>query len=343
MLFFRLQLGPKNDQATKLFQIGRLKSDIRCQRDYFIVAEPIETSAPRKRRKSLLFDDLRSDTFDVVELDKGHKKLGDGIGFDNSATIKLSKALPPTQRGKVHRELRAEMAKVLSDGRKSLEVSLRDLIKEYFAIFERPGTHDLLGSLCIPFVDKAMGILSGIQLEKELSSSLVDIFNPSVSFRRRRQLEDAVRKFFKDDAEGPSTCALAINTMGRDALIGALAKSMHLQFLNTKGQALNSIPFPVVPLATGVPNLWRVRTDDVEQTDFHECRLDQFEGESDDVRQNFFGTGKHTCLGKVHTLAIFQGISTYLAQCERVVLRTELETVNSYFLTVTKTFQVELG
>ena len=297
----------------------------------------------RHRRDFLEFEFLRSIDFDVVQFHKGHENLRDAVGFDNSATIELAKALPLGQRGDTHRALRAEMAKVLAEGRVHLKRALPELVETHFSILNEAGTHDLLVSLVEPFVNEAMAILSGIDLRNHLASCLADIFDSGASIQRRKILEETIKGITEFDTDGSQRVALAINVMGRDPLIGTLAKCLASHFDATRGEPLNSKPFPLVPTDTSVPYVWREDLGAESKPQFLECRIDQFEGQTEDQRLKFFGAGRHTCLGKNHSLMVFDCVAEFIARCDRSALSSEILLTDRHVLHLATKFQTEIG
>ena len=297
----------------------------------------------RSRSTTLPIDALRSAEYEVVQFFVGHETLRDFLTFDNSATIELSKTLPLGLRGDAHRVMRATLAKALGNGRRRLALELPALIKKHFSILNRTGSHDLLNDACKPFVDACMCVLSGIELEANQCERLSDIFDPGASVSRRRKLEEMARNLMERDNSDSMKISLAIMAMGRDPLLGTMVHSMHHHFSSFLGKQLGAVRFDVVPADTAVPYIWREKTSGEGAHSLFECRLDQFVGQNADQRMNFFGVGRHTCLGKTHTLMIFDELSEFLAGCDLVMQRSHVVSTNHHVMKIPTQFIVELG
>lgn len=298
----------------------------------------------RNQKEQLPYEDLRSDLFDIVQFFEGHEASKRFVNFDNSATIELAKSLPLGLRGDAHREMRAVLAKALVEGKRRLLPKLPDLIEKHFSKLKQVGVHDLLGLTCKPFVRDCMTLLAGVDLTGDQSEHLSDIFDPGASTKRRRKLDETARALLENDTNGQLKVSLAISAMGRDPLLGTLVGSLHHHFISVVGQPMNALRFDPVPTNTAVPYVWRERSAGSKDTkQILECRLDQFVGQEANERMKFFGAGRHTCLGKPHTLIIFEMLSDYLEGCDTIVQRSDVNLVNHHVMRLPAQFLVDLG
>lgn len=301
----------------------------------------------RNRAERIEVSDLRSDAYEVVEFYKNHQMVDDALAIDLSSTIALAKALPVGLRGSEHRKMRADLAKILARGKQRLTLELPGVIHRHFAVLDEPGTHDFLDQVCRPFADDCIGILSGLPLDPEITKNLSDVFDPGAGIARRRRLESDIRTFLESvrghcpvDVDDDGVTSLAVAVMGRDPLLGSLAFSLHRHFSACVGTAISSQVFPAVPSDTGVPYVWRVSKSPDQGT--YECRFDHLSKEGPKDRLKFFGLGRHTCLGKNHTLQIFEALSNHLSKCQRRIVSSTISTDARHVLRIPKEFVVEV-
>lgn len=303
----------------------------------------------RQRAKKIPVTSLRSNSYDVVEFYKNHEKIQQSLPIDLSKTIELARSLPLGLRGDVHRSKRLAMAQVLKDGRVRLLRRLPGLIEKHFQILKSPGQHDLLNGSCIPFVDDCMCVLSGLEMAPQKLGQFSDIFDPGISLQKRKALERAIATVLEDslarevdETHCDGTIALAVAVMGRDALLGSLVFSLNNHFAQLINQPIASSRFPTVPLETGVPYVWRESVEPGSFGELFECRLDEPDDDSDKHRMTFFGLGRHTCLGKQHSLTVFEELSNYLSSIKRTIASVSVSEIDYHVLRIPERFEVTL-
>ena len=303
----------------------------------------------RRRPVSISVDDLRSSDFDVVEFYKNHEAVSSALGIDLDATIELARALPLGLRHEEHRDMRRHLARVLALGQRRLLPALPDLVRDHFAVLDKPGRHDLLTGACKPFVNKCIALLSGTALDPVQFDALSDIFDPGIGFRKRKQLEVRTKRLLEDarrqsssDDPADAAYALAVAVMGRDALLGSLVFSLSAYLKTIRGTQINSGQFSAVPSDTGVPYVWRVGVGAKTEGETFECHLGQLVGADDSARMKLFGMGAHTCLGKTHSLKIFEAMSDFLAQRTLTVKDVASSAIDKHVLKIPASFEIEL-
>jgi hypothetical protein len=309
-----------------------------------IMAET-RTSAMRRREKRIAIDQLRSPSFDVVELYKNHQAVSKALSLDFDAIICLAKALPLGLRGREHREMRKELATVLAEGKRQLQPRLPELVKKHFKLLTKAGHHDLLADVCRPFVNECMELLSGLALKPEQFDNLSDIFDPGAGVAKRRRLEVTTQNLLKSASETAGDRGLygiAVAVMGRDALLASLVFSLHRHFSQLQGREIGSSCFSRVPQDTAIPYVWRVGVDKGNDGDVFECCLNELIGSDDDERMKLFGAGQHTCLGKSHTLQIFETLSEFLSDQKGIVASVKTASIDMHVLKIPEYFEIEL-
>lgn len=307
------------------------------------------TDSVRHRLDHIPIECLRSGKYDVVEFHKNHQIVQTAVGIELAATITLAKALPLGLRGDEHSALRAALARKLAAGKGRFLEALPALIEEHFSRLNRVGRHDLLRSVCKPFVNDCMELLSGANLDSELYDGLSDIFDPGIGVSKRRKLETLTKQLFEmtrqldgNTDEQANLISIAVSVMGRDALLGTLAFSLYKFLTGVQGQSIGSQRFPPVPIDTGVPYVWRVSLEPDTEDQTFECRLDELLEQDESERLKLFGVGQHTCLGKAHSLKIFQVLSDYLSECELLVASVDVVERSRHVLKLPEELFVEL-
>jgi hypothetical protein len=92
-----------------------------------------------------------------------------------------------------------------------------------------------------------------------------------------------------------------------------------------------------------VPYVWRISLAPETEGEAFECRLDELVGQGDEQRLKLFGIGQHTCLGKTHSLKIFQQISDFLSERQRPVVSIDVVEKGRHVLRLPEELHVELG
>lgn len=307
-----------------------------------------KTASLRRRPDRLAFEDLRSSDYDVIEFFRSHQALGRACPFDNQATVTLAETLPLGRRGVGHKQLRLEMAKALAKGRMRLEAALPRLVQTHFSPLQTAGVYDGLGDICVPFVNACMDHLTGLDLDVDHYDQLSDIFDPAASIPRRKRLELTARNLLGhlqhggDAGADENAIRVAVAVMGRDPLLSAVVLSLHRHMQAVKGRAINAQPFDPVPTDTAVNYVWREKVTGENAGLVYECDLGQFTGQDPKTRMNYFGLGPHTCLGKAHSLLIFQALSTHLTSFQRVVDWSFVSTRAHHVMKIPSRFEFEI-
>lgn len=306
----------------------------------------------RNRTNTVPIQALSSSDYDVVEIYKQIHLLQQHLSINLKWSEQLSKALPIGLRGHAHSNSRKSLAVILAQGRPKLKRALPDLTAKYFGALHSAGPHDFLNDIARPFVDDCMMHLSGLTVPKGAFDNLAYIFDPGSSISKRKQVEHSaeilihhmMEQFPQSDANHIND-QIAVATMGKDALLGSLCYSIVALFGGPKGGKVNARVLGKTPLDTGVPYVWRepVNGQGGGYANSVECRLDGYVNASEKERMNFFGGGKHTCLGKVHSFDIFDAVSTYLAGISTTVLAVTITEKRGHVLRVPQELNIEIG
>lgn len=255
--------------------------------------------------------------FDVVPYSQRYLALAGRLGLDFSNILFLLDHLPLALTGPSHEAQRADVARLLGERRAAVSAALPDLLALHFAPLSRPGRVEVMGQCVLPFVDALLNVLTGIALEPATAKLVSRVFSQAMGVALRRELEDQaalLRKLIETRFPGESALRqgsrLALLVLGRDALSGTLACSLHHHLKRLDGAPLTSAGLDEVPTHTGVPYIDRVARDGISAD--VRCRLQTLEGAGPEERMRFFGAGAHVCLGRAITLDMFRAVSGHL-------------------------------
>ena len=267
---------------------------------------------------------FRSDQFNVIPFAEQYRYIQDRTGLDFEATIAALDHVPLANEGVRHKQIRAEIASVVgaeaAENARSMEAFVAAQVRHLF----RSGAEiDLVDDIATP----VFGELFQRWLRVD-HSHLVDdpnfsqIFDMKMSLNRRRRINrnlDQLTCAFADRRDQIPTSpeiATAMNILGNDALKGTMSLSLWETLVRNRGLRLDEIDYPRNLPSTGVPYIERVAVEDVEidgmtvrkgqrvrlmldATSYH------VSGEESDL---LFGKGRHVCLGKPMTLAIWRSL-----------------------------------
>jgi hypothetical protein len=266
--------------------------------------------------------------YDVVPYHDRVGALADRLQVDFGDILYLLDHLPLALRGMAHTDQRADVARLLADRRAPVSALLPDMVARHFRVLSQPGQHDLLAACMTPLVEALIATIVEADLSGTTANLVSRVFSQSMGPAQRRQmnaelagLRRQIALAHPDETGLRHGSRLALVVLGRDALIGTLARSLHAHLLTLAGRPLRSIVMPAVPTHTGVPYIDREsRTD---PTQVMRCRLQALEATEPNERLRFFGAGPHVCLGRVLTLDLFQQVSAHLADVESRITVTE--------------------
>jgi hypothetical protein len=262
---------------------------------------------------------LTSPLLDVTPFADRVAALSARTGLDFSATVFALRALPlATPRGP-HAPMRRAMASALAPRLPVLRDRLPDLVAARFAVLSRPGEVEMMDAVVVPVVGDALAILSGVEIAPGDCTLVSRIFSEILGPSRRLRLEAEVRALrarieaaFPEADEAEVGQRLALVILGRDALIGTLARSLEALFQPAAPFA--ALHWPEAPPRTGVPFIDRVAVADglvsgqpVSEGQSIRASLRLHETEVGEVL-GFFGAGAHLCLGRTPALDLWREV-----------------------------------
>jgi hypothetical protein len=268
--------------------------------------------------------------FHVVNYPHTAQTIIDRIGMDLSVTRSVFDEILLANEGETHATLRRKMAHVIAVyedlGVNSFELKLEELAPK---IFSPNRTFDLVDEFFAPLFDSLVTKLVGTAISRVFApESISQIFDRTLSLNRRRSIERQLRalvEYLEDkhnDLHVAPRVAVALMVFGKDALIGSLSCSLHAMLHVNSGVEFCKIEWPQLIPFTGVPYIERIAMDSLT---FGACHIRK----GDRVRLYFdacsrlvgspeeilyFGTGRHTCLGRKMSQRVWKAFVNNLRQ-----------------------------
>jgi cytochrome P450 len=272
---------------------------------------------------------FRSDRFDVIAFAEQYRYIQQQTGLDFDATIAAFDHVPLANEGPAHKRSRSEIAAVVAD--KSGEPTR--IIETYVGglvsgLFSAGREVDLAADLARPIFLELFSLWLGVDHRNLVDDpNFSQVFDMKLSLNRRRKLNRNVDQltcaFARQREALPTTpeFATAMNILGNDALRGTVALSLWQVLAKNSGVRLDRVAFPQDLPSTGVPYIERVAREDVEIAGMKVEKgqrvrlvLDATASDVSGVESDLlFGRGRHVCLGKPITLAIWRTIVRTLA------------------------------
>ena len=268
--------------------------------------------------------------FHVVNYSHAAQTIIDRLAIDLSATRNVFDAIPLANEGNHHAILRRKMATVIADYEDvavaSFKLKLDELAQK---IFFPNNTLDLVGDFFVPLFDSLVTKLIGTVISRELApESISQIFDRMLSLNRRVSIDKQLRSLVDNlenkhnDLHVEPLVAVALMVLGKDALIGSLSCSLHGVLNVNSGIEFCNIEWPQLIPFTGVPYIERIAMDSLtigaqQITRGDRLRLyfdacSKLVGSPEEIL--YFGTGRHTCLGRKMSQRVWKALVDNLRQ-----------------------------
>lgn len=286
----------------------------------------------------LIAEIFSSASFRVLDAAGDYRYIGDRTGLDFSPIITALDHVPLVKEGDLHRQLRADMARLLGARSRQAEARLRADAAEFLPPLLAEGrTVDLVSEIVIPAYRSLFSALLGFDptgITAHPTEDLSQVFDRLLSLNRRKRLCESMRAAFSkvsdqaESLEATAGLAVALTMLGQDALVGSLATSLWYELSINAGKRLNQIDFGAMG-STGVPHIERIAIEDTavgplrfEKGQMVRLYLDATTRETcgEDAGLTF-GKGRHLCLGKPLALAAWRVLTETLKGSD---LRTRL-------------------
>jgi len=285
---------------------------------------------------------LKSPDFSVVNYVDIYRSFEERVGMECSTLIRALCHIPLANEGKVHAELRKDLARLVRAELNTAKQHLAIFIPATLANVCRDGSRaDLVQDIVRPVADAFFACLLGVNLpiggERDISVS--QIFDRSLSLNRRKAISeqaDAIRHAFSaasDQLKTSPDYALALTIIGHDSIVASLGRSLLRVLEDGAGRRLCDVAYPASLPETGVPYTERVAHKDCGVSGINLRAGDRIrlyfdaatpsDGQAAEARP-FFGRGRHSCIGEGISIWLWQ---TLTAELSRLSLRFSVETV----------------
>jgi cytochrome P450 len=271
---------------------------------------------------------FRSDKFSVVSFADQYRYIMERAEIDFGATITAFDHIPLANEGDRHRQLRAEMASVVGARGRATTHAMEDFVASLAKrLFVAGNEIDIPEDIARPIFLQLFALWLGVdhsELVEEPNFS--QVFDMKMSLNRRKKINRNVGQLTcafaerRDRIPTSPEIATAMNILGNDALRGSMALSLWEVLARNAGARLEEIDYPQNLPSTGVPYIERVAIEDVEIGGMSVAKgqrvrlyLDaasaHVSGKEADV---LFGKGRHVCVGKPMSLAIWRSLTRTL-------------------------------
>lgn len=270
---------------------------------------------------------LRSPDLDVVPYAERVAALAAHLGLAFPATLRALESIPLCLSRSDHPAARRTMAEMIAARTDVLKQRIPGMVANRMAPLSRPGAVDMMASVVTPLVDDMISGLLDLPLQVGPDTLISRVFSQSLGVAKRRRLEAELAQliaeletaFPQDDARTIGL-KLSLAILGRDALTGTLACSLHAVLAAAPGQPLSAMDWPDLPPRTGVPYIDRmarrgamIGSHPIPPGDTIRAWLARYETAEDPrARLSFFGAGAHLCLGRALSLDLWRSLATAL-------------------------------
>jgi cytochrome P450 len=275
---------------------------------------------------------LKSPDFSVVNYAEVYRSLEQTVGMNCSALIRALSHIPLANEGKVHIDLRRDLARLLHTELGHAKQHLATLIPATLAnVCQSESRVDLVQEIVRPSADALFACVFGVELPACAASgiSVSQIFDRSLSLNRRKAINtqaDAIRQAFGAATGRLKTSpdyALALTAIGHDSIVATLGRSLLRVLEDGAGKRLSDLAFPSLLPETGVPYVERIASKDccLNGSDLHvgdRVRLyleppHNAKTAVSEVRP-FFGRGRHSCIGEEISIWLWRAITAELSR-----------------------------
>lgn len=271
---------------------------------------------------------LKSGDLDVIPYARRVTALADHLGLSFPATIRVLETIPLCLARADHAEARRAIAAMIADQSEVLRPAIPAMVTGALAPLSRPGVVDVMGVVVKPLVDQMISGLVGMTVQLDAETHISRVFSQSLGVSRRRRMEtelarllEDLRAAFPDASDTTIGLKASLAILGRDALTGTLACSLHSVLASAPGRAFRDMIWPELPPRTGVPYVDRealveviVDGQPLAAGSSLRAHLAAYE-DSRDPRAplSFFGGGAHLCLGRSLSLDLWRRLAEELA------------------------------
>ena len=252
--------------------------------------------------------------------------------------IFAARCIPLLVEGSVHRDIRRRLAEFLSEGRTRMNAALPQLKEQYLEPLNGQRRVEWIKGCLAPLVADVFRHLCGFPTPLPFPSLVISrVFDRFASLAVYKEVEQQVgalrERIVQDLPHLDEQTVFAVLVLGRDATLGTLATSLATILRENLGRPLADVNFPDYPPETGVAIAERfaaetIRVDDVTIAAGDRIRLyyQPISAEGSTIhRQNLFGSGPHSCLGRPISLDLWRALTQKLRQFSGRVTSVDVE------------------
>jgi len=274
---------------------------------------------------------LQSRSFQVVALSEVYETFQGPSGRTFPNLIFALRHIPVGLNDEAHRDMRRRIAELVARRRGAIAGAIPALVEQWIGPIEERDEVELIGEALSPLVTAFVGVLTETTIPDLHACRRVSmIFDRMIGLRTRRALEDEVgvvraliRASIGSDApEVEEGLRLALFALGNDSLVGTIGESLYRILDEHPGVPFQAIPFPDMPVETGVPFFERVVADAVaiggvrlSPGERVRVLMQGFAYSPDPLdRARIFGAGVHACLGRQMSVDLWREVVRRLAR-----------------------------
>ena len=231
---------------------------------------------------------------------------------------------PLLMEGPVHRDIRRGLADMMTEGRARTTAALPDLMQRYVQPLGEKDHAEWMDACLVPLVKDLFCHMCNCPVSVPFPKLVLSrIFDRFVSLAALDAIEEQVallrqeiRKRSGTADEDLEGAKVALFILGRDSLLGTLATSLLFILRQNLDRPFADIEFPDYVPETGVAIAERVAEQDLTVASVtiaagQRVRLffqPMSDASSTVGKQNLFGTGAHSCLGRPISLDVWRAL-----------------------------------
>lgn len=259
---------------------------------------------------SLIVEIFRNKDYQVIDYRRELSKIAHRMDIDFSASHLALDFVPLAHEEDEHRASRKGTAEHITKTSAGAIERFAEEVIVRSGCFVKIGVHNLTEEFFSPVVDAFIRSLSGVKCPLTLTDvGPSQIFDRALGINRRKTINKQLEDMQQGREPGINVHAhgrgIALSILGHDALLGALQESFVAAVIRDPDCSLSSIAWPNRLIETGVPYVERRADKDAEidgQLVRRGDRLRLFmaaaEHGSPNAFSNYFGGGRHKCLGE---------------------------------------------
>lgn len=233
--------------------------------------------------------------------------------------IFAARSIPLLIEGPAHREIRRRLAEFVTEGRARTMAALPELMRRYVEPLSGQRQIEWISASVVPMVAELGRHLCNcpdpLPFPKLVITRLFDRFASLTALSEaEQQIAELRERLSRSMPDIDPAVSIALLVLGRDSMVGTLATSLHSLLRQNLNRRLADIEFPDYPPETGVAIAERIATHAItvgEETIAAGDRVRMYfqpisAAGSAVNKQNLFGSGAHSCLGRPISLDIWR-------------------------------------